>query len=69
MDIEGLDAEVILDTDFNNLKLKYLSFEQIHLGNNKNNVLDHLTNSNFNFLGVGIDYNGFDYLYINKRYT
>ena len=69
MDIEGIDAEVILDTDFNNLKLKYLSFEQSHLGNNKNNVLDHLKNSNFNFLGVGIDYAGIDYLYINERYT
>ena len=69
LDIEGIDAEVILDTDFNNLKLKYLSFEQSHLGNNKNNVLDHLKNSNFNFLGVGIDYAGIDYLYINERYT
>jgi hypothetical protein len=69
LDIEGIDAEVILDTDFNNLKLKYLSFEQIHLGNNRNNVLNHLKNSNFNFLGIGIDYNGLDYLYINERFT
>ena len=65
LDIEGLDAEVILDINFNNFNLKYLSFEHSHLGKNKENVINHLHNNNYHFLGLGIDYNGFDFLYVN----
>jgi len=68
LDIEGIDAEVILDLDFSKLNLKYISFEYIHLGDNKENVLNHLHNSNYHCLGFGVDYNYFDYLYINKRF-
>lgn len=68
LDIEGIDAEIILDINFNNLNIKYLSFEYIHLGNKRENVLQHLSNNNFEFLGNGVDHNGFDYLYINKKY-
>ena len=63
LDIEGIDAEVILDLNFDNIKLNYLSFEYIHLGDNTQNVLSHLTNNNFKYIGTGIDHNGFDYLY------
>jgi hypothetical protein len=47
------------------LKLKYISFEHLHLGNYKENVLNHFKNNNYEFLGVGVDTNGYDYLYIN----
>jgi len=67
LDIEGIDAEIILDIDFDNLKLKYLSFEHIHLGDNKKNVLKRLSNYDYEFLGLGVDYKGYDYLYINGR--
>ena len=67
LDIEGIDAEIILDINFNNLKIKYLSFEHLHLEENRQNVLDHLNNSHYKFLGLGVDYNGFDYLYINEN--
>jgi FkbM family methyltransferase len=67
LDIEGIDAEVILDVNFKNLKLKYLSFEHIHLGEYRNNVLNHLKINNYEFLGLGIDHNGFDHLYINRN--
>ena len=63
LDIEGIDAEVILDLNFDNIKLKYLSFEYIHLGNDTQNVLSYLTNNNFKYIGTGVDYNGYDYLY------
>ena len=69
LDIEGIDAEVILDIDFNNLKLKYISFEHLHLGEQKDNVLSHLRNCNYKFLGSGIDHNGYDYLYVNESIT
>ena len=65
LDIEGLDAEVLLDINFKLLKLKYLSFEYVHLGENRDNVLNHLKNNNYEFLGLGVDHNGYDYLYIN----
>jgi FkbM family methyltransferase len=67
LDIEGIDAEIILDTNFDKLKLKYLSFEHIHLGDKTNNVLTHLKNSNYKYLGLGVDHNGFDYLYVNDN--
>lgn len=66
LDIEGIDKEVILDINFNNLKIKYLSFEYIHLGNYKDTVLNYLKDNNFEFVGSGMDHNNFDYLYINK---
>lgn len=69
LDIEGLDAEVLLGIDFNKLKLKYLSFEYVHLGENRDNVLNHLKNNNYEFLGLGVDHNGYDYLYINRCFN
>jgi len=68
LDIEGIDAEVLLDINFNNLKSKYISFEHLHLGNNRNNVLNHFKNNNYEFLGSGLDTSGYDYLYINSRF-
>jgi FkbM family methyltransferase len=66
LDIEGIDAEVILDLRLNEMKIKYLSFEYIHLGSNEDKVKNHLSLNNFLFLGKGVDHNGFDYLYIKK---
>ena len=68
LDIEGIDAEVLLDINFNNLKFKYISFEHLHLGNYKESVLNHFKNNNYEFLGLGVDTNGYDYLYIDKKY-
>ena len=67
LDIEGIDAEILLNLNFNNIKIKYLSFEHLHLGNSKEDVLNRLKNNNYEFLGLGIDHSGYDYLYINKN--
>ena len=67
LDIEGIDADVLLDINFNNLKIKYISFEHLHLGNYKEDVLYHFKNNNYEFVGLGLDTNGYDYLYINGR--
>ena len=66
LDIEGIDAEVILDLDFNNIKVKHLSFEYVHLGNREQEVLSYLSNNNFKYLGKGVDHGGLDYLYIKN---
>ncbi len=69
LDIEGIDAEVILDLNFKNINIKFLSFEHIHLESNKNVVISHLIKNNFSFIGNGMDHNGFDYLYEkNSKY-
>jgi len=68
LDIEGIDGEILLDFNLNNVKLKYISFEHIHLGQYKENVLNKLTNNNYKFLGLGVDHNGYDYLYINGNF-
>jgi len=68
LDIEGIDSEILLDINFNNLNLKYLSFEHLHLDENTEKVKYHLNNYNYHYLGLGVDYNGFDYLYINGKF-
>ena len=68
LDIEGIDAEILLDMNLNKLNIKYLSFEHLHLGENRDAVLNHLINNDYEHLGSGIDHNRFDYLYINKNY-
>jgi FkbM family methyltransferase len=64
LDIEGIDAEILLDLDYNNIKVKFLSFEYIHLLHNTNAVLMTLVNNNFQYLGKGADYEGSDYLFV-----
>jgi FkbM family methyltransferase len=66
LDIEGIDAEVILDLDFNIIKIKHLSFEHLHLGHDRQSVINHLINNKFKYLGNGIDHNGYDYLFIRE---
>jgi hypothetical protein len=49
--------------NFDLLKIKFLSFEYIHLGNKEIIVKEYLKNNNFKYIGTGVDHNGFDYLY------
>lgn len=66
LDIEGIDAEIILDLSLKNINVKYISFEYIHLGNQLDSVKNHLQNNNFIYKGKGIDHSGYDYLYVKK---
>jgi FkbM family methyltransferase len=66
LDIEGIDSEIVLDLKFDNTKVKYLSFEYIHMGDKLQHVKTHLENNNFEYIGKGADYNGYDYLYEQK---
>jgi len=70
LDVEGIDAEILLDIDFKKSNINFLSFEYIHLENQENYVKEHLINNNFEYIGKGVDHNGFDYLYkIKKNYN
>jgi FkbM family methyltransferase len=66
LDIEGIDSDILLEIDFINLNIKFLSFEYIHLGKEEDNVKKYLNNNNFEYIGQGVDHNGFDYLYKKK---
>jgi hypothetical protein len=66
LDIEGIDAAVLLDVQFDEVNVSYLSFEHIHLGDARERVLHHLSTNNFDFVGQGVDHNGFDYLYVKR---
>lgn len=63
LDIEGIDAEVILDTDFSQLNVKFLSFEYIHIEQYMDIINQHLNSHNLYHRGLGVDHNGFDLLY------
>jgi len=66
LDIEGIDAEVVLEMKFG-FNLRYLSFEDTHLGNDKERVIKHLCDSGFRYSGTGLDHRGLDSLYVNEK--
>jgi FkbM family methyltransferase len=63
LDIEGLDSEVILDTDFSAINVRLVSFEHLHLGASKLKVQHHFDSCGFEMVGPGVDHNGYDWLY------
>jgi|LauGreDrversion4_2_1035121.scaffolds.fasta_scaffold547634_1 FkbM family methyltransferase len=63
LDIEGIDAEIILETDFSAINVSLLSFEYLHLGDRSEAVADHLRKCGFRYIGVGVDFKGYDHLY------
>jgi hypothetical protein len=63
LDIEGIDAEVILDVNWGVLNFYRLSFEYLHLGAKTEGVLRHLAANDCIFIGRGVDSGGFDFMY------
>ena len=63
LDIEGIDADVLLDLKLDELPVRFISFEHLHLGEKKNLVWKHFMKHNFIFRGRGCDHNGFDSLF------
>lgn len=63
LDIEGLDAEVLLDTDFGDHNIRFLSFETLHLGAKYLEVVSHLNRCGYYDCGLGVDPNGWDRLF------
>jgi hypothetical protein len=63
LDIEGIDADVLLDTDLTRLNVNSVSFEHVHLGASKGLVVSHFEKAGFVKIGNGVDYNNYDWLY------
>lgn len=68
LDIEGMEAEILLETDFSSINICFLSFERLHLGVKELEVITHLSNCGFQFVGSGVDHNGNDLLF-KKLYS
>ena len=68
LDIEGIDAEIVLDINWRERNVFRVSFEHLHLGEKMGPVLRHLGRNGFMFVGNGLDPNGYDLLYENLKY-
>jgi FkbM family methyltransferase len=69
LDIEGIDAEIILDTDWGNINCDQLSFEHLHLGDRAHVVVAKLNYYGYTYQGTGVDHNGYDWMFRNSRNT
>jgi FkbM family methyltransferase len=67
IDIEGIDADILLETDWREINCKNLSFEHLHLGDKLKPVLRHLSNCGYRFIGSGLDTHGYDLMYENMK--
>jgi FkbM family methyltransferase len=67
IDIEGIDGDVILDTDWGKLDLDQFSFEYANLHAQTEPVKEHLEKYNFEFVGKGLDRNGLDWMYQKRN--
>lgn len=63
VDIEGIDGDVIIDTDWSKFNIDRISFEYTNLGGQTELVKEHLTKYNFKYVGVGLDRDGLDWMY------
>lgn len=65
IDIEGCDYEILSELLFTSIKVKFISFEYIHLGENEQTLKQYLEDKMYIYLGIGVDHSGYDYLYMN----
>ena len=67
IDVEGIDYDLLMDIDFDKLKIKNISFEFIHLNEVQiKNVFNRLIKNGFTYSGKGFDINGFDLMFKKK---
>ena len=67
IDVEGIDYDLLMDIDFNKLKIKNISFEFIHLNKEQiKNIFNRLIKNGFTYTGKGFDINGYDLMFKKK---
>lgn len=67
LDIEGVDGDVIIDTDWSKFNINQISFEYTNLRGQTEPVKQHLTNHGFEYVGIGLDRDGLDWLYQKRK--
>ena len=63
LDIEGVEADVLLETDLKYLNANSVSFEHLHLGPSARRVARQFEKAGFVKIGNGVDHNNYDWLY------
>lgn len=64
LDIEGIDADLVLETDWKKIECKYISVEHLHLGDKSDSVKAKLLDAGYTFNGTGIDHKDYDWSFI-----
>ena len=68
IDVEGIDYDLLMDIDFDKLKIKNISFEFIHLNKEQiKNIFNRLIKNGFTYTGKGFDINGYDLMFKKKN--
>ena len=68
LDIEGIDAEILLDTDWSRVNCNLLSFEHLHIpAQLHQTITNHLNDCGLFYVGPGIDVHGYDTLFGRKN--
>ena len=64
LDVEGIDAELVLAINWQKLNCQKVSLEWLHLGEQASVVTNTLITAGYKFMGNGLDHNGYDHLYV-----
>jgi len=64
LDIEGIDAEIILENNWNNINCRYISVEYIHFGQHAMAVIEKLNAAGYKYSGNGLDVNNYDWSFV-----
>lgn len=67
LDIEGIDAEVLLSIEWSDLACDSVSFEVLHLGSSMEDVKRVLVAAGFVPAGDGLDPSGYDRLFVRPK--
>lgn len=65
IDIEGVDADVILKFNFEKYNIKNIQIEWLHLGTKENQIVEKFKKYNY-IMHPGLDKDGFDRLFIKQ---
>lgn len=63
LDIEGIDAEILLESDWSSTAIRKISFEFLHLGDQARRVYAALSGAGYIRTGWGVDVNRYDLMY------
>jgi FkbM family methyltransferase len=66
IDIESLDADVILDLDLDKYDIKNIQIEWLHIGIKENLILDKFKKHNY-IMEIGLDKDKFDRIFIKNK--
>lgn len=66
LDIEGIDADVILENNWNEINCRYLSVEHLHLREHSQQVTQTLISAGYQHTGNGLDHNNYDWAFVKQ---